>query len=258
MADEADAGRYGQAWADIYDDWFGDLDDTGPAVEVLAELAAGGPALEIGPGTGRLTIPLAERGIEVTAVESSARMAERLTGKLTGQRISVVVADAATIDLGPHAPPGGFALAYLSCNTLFQLTEQEAQLNCVRAIGRVLAPSGSLVVEASAPHCALLAAGNKNDVRTYEDGSVAITTTRADVATQRLDTTVVLLARGHRRVLPVPERFIWPAELDLMARLAGLSRAHRWSGWERGPFGATSTGHVSVYARDRRGDWERE
>ncbi|MEV6236312.1 methyltransferase domain-containing protein [Lentzea sp. NPDC051838] len=238
--------EYGDRWADIYDEWFGELTDTEPACAALAELAQGGPALEIGAGTGRLAIPLARLGVPVTAVEASAKMAARLRAKLSGERVEVVERDAAG-GLADLAPDGGFRLAYLSCNTLFQLTDQESQLACVVGAGAALGSGGVLVIEASVPNVELLHLGSKQRIDAMDHDRVVLTEARVTVATQRKDSTIVLLDNGAHRVLPVAERYCWPAELDLMARLAGLTLRNRWSGWERNPFDSRSTGHVSVY-----------
>lgn len=239
--------EYGDSWADLYDDWFGNLTDTEPAIAVLTELADGRPALEIGPGTGRLTIPLAQTRIEVTAVESSPRMVQRLRAKLDGEPVRVIEGDAAVMRIADVAPAGGFGLAYLSCNTLFQLQDQQSQADCLVRVGESLAPDGALVVEASMPNIELLARGSKQRIEALSDGRVAFTESRADVATQRKNSMVVLFDQDGHRVLPVLERWVWPAELDLMARLAGLTLTARWSGWEGQPFDSRSTGHVSVY-----------
>ncbi|SES33847.1 class I SAM-dependent methyltransferase [Actinokineospora terrae] len=243
------SAAYGEHWAEVYDEWFGQLDDTEYAVAVLAELADGREALEIGPGTGRLTLPLARTGIEVTAVEASPSMARKLRDKVVDEPIRVVDGDAAVIQLAELGPAVGFGLVYLSCNTLFQLCTQESQVDCIARAAEALRPDGVLVVEASVPDVALLHAGSKHGVRQVGADRVAITQVRADVATQRQVTTTVVLDGGPPTVLPVVERYISPAELDLMSRLGGLGLSERWSGWEGRPFDSRSTGHVSVYSR---------
>lgn len=243
------ASRYGDAWSDVYDDWFGDLSDTSLAVSVLAELAAGGTALEAGAGTGRLAVPLAATGITVIAVESSSRMAQRLQAKAHGLPVRLVVGDVLDVDWSAHLPPTGLALAYLSCNTLYQLPDQQTQLRCLARLAADLATGGLLVVEASVPNLTLLSTGRATSMRVLPDGRIAVTAVHADPAQQRISTDTVVFAGPQQHVLPVRERYIWPAELDLMARLAGLQLHRRWSGWERGPFTTTSTGHVTVYRK---------
>ncbi|WBB78170.1 class I SAM-dependent methyltransferase [Micromonospora sp. WMMD882] len=240
---------YGDAWADVYDEWFGELSDTTPAVGVLAGLAAGGVALEVGAGTGRLAVPLARAGGTVIAVESSPRMAGRLRAKAQGLPVRLVVGDVLDADWSAHLPPGGLALAYLSCNTLYQLPDQQAQRRCLARLAADLAVGGRLVVEASMPNLALLAAGRSTSMRVLPDGRVAVTTVRADPAHQRTTTDTVVFDGPRQHVLPVRERYVWPAELDLLAQLVGLGPEQRWSGWERGPFTSTSTGHVTVYRK---------
>ncbi|MFY1668497.1 class I SAM-dependent methyltransferase [Plantactinospora sp. WMMB334] len=245
----SDPGAYGDSWADVYDDWFANLADTKPAVAVLAELAEGRLALEVGAGTGRLTVPLAETGTTVIAVEASPRMADRLRAKIGGLPIHLVEGDVLHADWRPHLAPPGVALAYLSCNTLYQLPDQQAQLDCLTRLARDLAPGGLIVVEASIPDLTLLAAGRTTSMRVMNGDQPAVSTVRADPAGQTLHTDTVVFTGAEQRILTVRERYIWPAELDLMARLAGLTPTHRWSGWERHPFTSSSTGHVSTYRK---------
>jgi len=242
-----DPRRYGDAWADSYDTWFAGLDDTAPAVAVLSELAGGATALEVGAGTGRLAIPLAATGVPVIAVEASPRMADRLRSKIGDLPVTLVVDDILGAAWPTLVPPDGLALAYLSCNTLYQIPSQHAQTDCLRALAHRLATGGQLVVEASVPSLQLLQTGGHTSMRVMGDGRVAISTVSADAATQTLHTDTVVLGHDRPQVLPVHERYVWPSELDLMAKLAGLSLADRFSGWERHPFTRAATGHISIY-----------
>lgn len=223
----------------MYDDLFHGS-DVSPAIELLAGLAHDGRALELAIGTGRVALPLAERGVEVVGIDSSESMVARLREKAGGQSIPVTIGDMADV-----AVEGPFDLVYLVANSFFALLTQARQVDCFRAVAGALAPGGSFVLECFVPdpgrfdrRVQTLAVGE--DSATYE---VAL----HDAVHQRVDAQHITVDSEGHRLRPVAFRYAWPAELDLMAQLAGLQLGERYGDWDRRPFDATSTKHVSVY-----------
>lgn len=238
-----DASEYGRHAADVYDETYAHLTPDA-AVERLAELADGGPVCEFGIGTGRLALPLAARGLTVAGVEGSPEMAAGLRAKPGGDAVEVAVGDFAGTRV-----PGEFALVVLAFNTIFALPDQAAQVACFRNAAAHLRPGGRFVVEAWVPDPgAFRAGGALRPVRVTED-VVLLEAALLHPAEQRMTTTKVRLTNGGVHLLPANHRYAWPAELDLMAELAGLRREHRWEDWSGRPFTDHSREHVSVYRR---------
>ncbi len=208
----------------------------GPAVDLLVELAGDGRALEMAVGTGRVAIPLAERGVPVCGIELSEPMAAQLRGK-AGDLVPVTMGDMATTRV-----PGEFRVVYLVFNTLSNLLTQDAQVDCFINAARHLEPGGRFVVELGVPP--RLPPGVTSQVFTVEQDYLGVDT--YDLVSQRL---VSHHARSGRPITHPEFRFAWPAELDLMARIAGLRLEHRWADWRREPFTAASGSHVSVWRR---------
>ncbi|CAL9636302.1 class I SAM-dependent methyltransferase [Streptomyces sp. enrichment culture] len=213
----------------------------GPAVERLARLAEGGAALEFAIGTGRVAVPLAGRGVPVTGIDSSRPMVERLRAKAGGPAIPVVIGDMATA-----TAPGRYTLVYLVYNTISNLLTQAEQVQCFRNAARHLAPGGRFVVELWVPELRRLPPGQEATVWKSVPGSIGLDT--YDVLRQhvvshhfRFDET------EQARLFRSPHRYIWPAELDLMAQLAGFVLESRHADWGDAPFTADSPSHVSVY-----------
>lgn len=217
----------------------------GPTVEVLSELAAGGAALELAIGTGRVAIPLHEAGVPVTGVELSEAMISRLREKASAEEIPVVAGDMAGASAGE-----GFSLVYLVFNTIGNLLTQEEQVACFRNAARHLAPGGCFVVELGVPQLRSLAPGHGGTVEVSEPGYLLVDT--YDPLTQQLVSHHVRFdpavdgVRGAR-LGRTPQRYVWPSELDLMAQLAGFTRESRWADWDRSEFTADSRSHVTVY-----------
>ncbi len=213
----------------------------GPAVDRLAELAGDGRALEFAIGTGRVAIPLAERGVSVTGIELSGPMIDRLRAKVDEERIPVVVGDMATA-----RAEGEFALVYLVFNTISNLLTQVEQVTCFRNAARHLGAGGRFVIELWVPELRRLPPGSQATVGQSEPGYILLDT--YDVLHQQVvshhfhfdDTKQARLSRS-------PHRYIWPAELDLMAQLAGFELEDRHADWAGAEFTAESTSHVSVY-----------
>ena len=218
-----------------------------PTVALLSELAAGGRALELAIGTGRVAIPLREAGVEVAGIELSEAMIDRLREKVGAATIPVVQGD-----MTPATAGEGFTLAYLVFNTISNLLTQEQQVECFRNAARHLAPGGRFVVELWVPQLRSLAPGHGGTVEVSESGYLLVDT---------YDTLAQLVVSHHVRFDPqvdgsreaqlarTPHRYVWPAELDLMAQLAGFELEHRYAGFDRAEFTAESRSHVSVYRR---------
>lgn len=213
-----------------------------PAVELLAELAGDGPALELGVGTGRIALPLAGRGVPVHGIDLSRAMVDRLHAKPGGDAIDVTIGDFATARVEKT-----FSLAYLVFNTIMNLTTQDAQVDCFRNVAAHLAPGGRFVVEVMVPELRKLPAGQNAVPFHISDTRWAFDT--YDVATQAMSSNYVTIVDGRAEHWSIPFRYIWPAELDLMARLAGLRLRDRWEDWTREPFTSESGKHVSVWEK---------
>lgn len=213
-----------------------------PTVDLLAELAGNGPALELGIGTGRIALPLAARGVPVHGIDLSRAMVDRLRAKPGGDAIDVTIGDFATARVEKT-----FSLAYLVFNTVMNLTTQDAQVDCFRNVAAHLAPGGRFVVEVMVPELRKLPAGQSAVPFHISDTRWAFD--RYDVATQAMSSNYVTIVDGRAEHWTIPFRYVWPAELDLMARLAGLRLCDRWEDWTRAPFTSESGKHVSVWEK---------
>jgi SAM-dependent methyltransferase len=214
----------------------------GPAVDRLAELAGDGRALEFAIGTGRIALPLAQRGVPVAGIDSSEAMLAHLRDKPGAERIDAVAGDMAATRLD-----GEFALVYLVFNTIFNLTTQDGQVACFQNAAAHLRRGGRFVIEARVPELQRLAPGET--VLPWRADPDGLSFYVYDVVTQRLSGRHYELEDGRLVPNPIEMRYAWPAELDLMARLAGLRLEHRWAGWGGEPFTALSPAHVSVYEK---------
>jgi SAM-dependent methyltransferase len=219
--------------------------DEAATVAFLEQLARGGSALELAIGTGRIALPLAERGIHVEGIDFSPSMLARLRAKPGGDRIPVTLGNFAQVAVG-----GTYRLIYVVFNTLYNLLTQDEQVRCFQNVAAHLAEDGSFVVEGGVPtqYCNLR--NNQYvDLEAISVDKVGLDVARYDPATQLLEESHVTLSSGGIRLEPIVTRYIWPSELDLMARIAGLRLKERWAGWSREPFTASSTNCVSVYGR---------
>jgi SAM-dependent methyltransferase len=237
---------YGDAIAGRYDDLYQDMFDIDATVTFLAGYARGGRALELGVGTGRIALPLAERGVEVHGVDASEAMVAKMRAKPGGDRITVAMGN--FVD-----PPveGPFDLIYIPFNTLFGLTSQDEQIRCFANIAALLADEGVFALDAFVPDLTRFDRHQRFSVERIEDGIVYVDATRHDPMRQRSSTYHLALSQDGIEMFPVEIRYAWPSELDLMGRLAGLRLAERWASYSREPFGADSPSHVSVYERAR-------
>jgi len=213
----------------------------GPTVDRLVALADGGRALELAVGTGRVAVPLAARGVPVVGIELSQPMVDVLRTKVDEATVPVVLGDMATA-----TAPGEFSLVYLVFNTISNLLTQEEQVACFRNAARHLAPGGCFVVELWVPELRSLPPGRQATVWLSEPGYIGLDT--YDVLHQLVVSHHFRFDEGRdARLGRSPHRYVWPAELDLMAQLAGLALETRHADWSGAEFTADSRSHVSVY-----------
>jgi SAM-dependent methyltransferase len=231
---------YGEHIAAVYDDWFAEYDSD--AIDVLAELAQGGRALELGIGTGRFALPLSAKGVEVHGVDAATSMVARLKEKPGADRIAITMGNFADVPVD-----GKFALIYIVFNTFFALSSQEEQVRCFRNIASHLQPGGCFVMEAFVPEVARFTAGQVNRATKVTTDEVQLDVSQHDAATQRVNSQRIVLTEGNVRLYPVQIRYCWPSELDLMAQLVGLRLRTRWENWKREPFTSKATSHISIY-----------
>jgi len=240
-----DDGYFGESVAATYDESSAEMfasEAVEPAVSLLAGLAGGGRALELGVGTGRIALPLARRGVEVHGIDLSRAMTDRLRAKPGGEAIGVTVGDFAAA-----RAPGAFSVAYLVFNTIMNLTTQDAQVDCFRNVAAHLEPGGTFVVEVMVPDLRRLPPGQNTVPFHVGDSRLGFDT--YDTATQAMSSNHVRVEDGRGSFRSIPFRYVWPAELDLMARLAGMRLRERWEDWSRAPFTGDSRQHVSVWEK---------
>lgn len=235
---------YGEVWANVYDEEHSFLVPAEEQLDLLEHLADDRPVLELGIGTGRVALPLAARGIDVSGIDASRSMVDRMRSKPGGADITVTIGDMADLPV-----VGTFGLVYVVFNTLFGLGSQGAQAACFKSVARVLQPGGYFCMECFVPDLARF--HNGQSLRTVRLGmdDVRIDASLHDPVHQRIDTNIVRLASAGISVLPVHLRYAWPAELDLMGDLAGLRQHRRWADWNQHPFTAASTSHITVYRK---------
>ncbi|MFD5536642.1 class I SAM-dependent DNA methyltransferase [Streptomyces sp. NPDC127079] len=217
-------------------------DDTEEACAFLAKIAEGGPALELGVGTGRVALPLTRSGVAVTGIESSPKMLEQLRAKPGGAELDVVLGDFADVPV-----EGEFSLVYCVFNTFLLLLTQDDQLRCFQKAADRLKPGGAFVLQTlvlSADHY-----GHEEWTETMHVGAdeVVLLASVHDAAEQRVNRQQIVLTESGPRFFPMSFRYAWPSELDLMARMAGLTREERRTGWDEKPF--YYPGYVTVYRK---------
>jgi SAM-dependent methyltransferase len=236
--DERIAERYETYWPNLFEPAVVD-----PAVNVLADLAGTGTALELGIGTGRIALPLIERGVRVHGIELSPDMVERLRAMPGAADIDVTIGDFATTKVD-----GTFELAYLVRNTIMNLTTQDEQAACFRNVAAHLELGGCFVIEVAVPALRQLPPGET--IRAF-----TVTPTHlgfdeyVDLAAQLSFSHHYWVVDGQLETFSAPFRYVWPSELDLMARLAGMTLRERWSDWHREPFTSDSKEHISVWEK---------
>jgi hypothetical protein len=235
--DERIAKSYDAKWPELFEPAVLD-----PAVRFLADLAETSAALELGIGTGRIAIPLSQRGVRVHGIDLSPDMVAQLQGKPGTDDIGVTIGDFAITRVG-----GTFKLAYLVRNTIMNLTTQDEQVACFRNAAAQLEPRGCFVIEVGVPGLQRLPPGET--VRAFTVTPTHLGFDEYDVATQIAFSHHYWVVDGQLETLSAPFRYVWPSELDLMARLAGMTLRERWSDWTREPFTSDSRQHVSVWEK---------
>jgi SAM-dependent methyltransferase len=235
--DEHIAERYDASSSDMFEPAVVD-----PVVSFLADLAGEGGALELGIGTGRIALPLSQRGVRVHGIDLSTAMVARLRAKPGADDIGVTIGDFATTRVD-----GTFRLAYLVFNTIMNLTTQDEQVECFRNVATHLEPGGCFVIEVGIPGLQRLPPGET--VRAFTVSPTRLGFDEYDIGAQILFSHHYWVVDGRLEVFSAPYRYVWPSELDLMARLAGMTLRERWGGWDRQPFTSDSTTHVSVWAK---------
>jgi trans-aconitate methyltransferase len=236
------AQTYGEAFADIYDEWYSDISDVETCVAALTELSRGGPILELGVGTGRLALPLAAAGADVHGVDASPAMLDKLAA--ADPQGSVTVTEA---DFGSQIPKGPFNMVFAAYNTLFNLVTAEAQQRCLQLVAGQLAPGGYFAVEAFVPSPESSSPHRGVDVKHVAE-SVVLNATIRDPEAQTVRGQQIQLTNNGVRLRPWQIRYLTPLQLDASCAEAGLELAARWGDWAGDPFDDHSTRHVSIYA----------
>jgi len=235
--DERVAARYDEDDTEMFD-----AETVDPAADFLAELAGDGRALEFAVGTGRIALPLAQRGVPVHGIDMSEAMVARLRAKPGGEDVGVTIGDIATTTVD-----GSFALVYLVYNTIMNLTTQAAQVACFRNAAAHLESGGCFVVEVMIPELQRVPPGETFHVFHGSERRWGID--EYDVANQGLISHHLEIVGDQLERVSMPFRYAWPSEYDLMAELAGMRLRERWSGWKRQPFTSESRQHVSVWEK---------
>jgi SAM-dependent methyltransferase len=230
--------------ADIYDEHTTTPSTTLATVQFLAELAGAGRALELGIGTGRLALPLTARGVEVVGIDASLKMIEKLRAKPGGGDLQVVMGDFADV-----AAPGNYNLVYVAFNTFFALLSQADQIRCLCNVAAKLEPGGHFVLDCFVPDLTRFDHHQATKTMRVAQDRVELDTATHDPVNQRVDTTHVVLTPTGTELYPISLRYVWPAELDVMAMQAGLALETRFAGYDRRQFDRDSGMHVSVYRR---------
>lgn len=237
-------GYFDEFVAKTYDEAHGRNDAAAidQTVECLAQLAGDGPLLEFAIGTGRVAIPLVERGFDVRGIELSKAMVAQLRKKEAGPPMQIAIGDMRYERLDAQ-----FSLVFLVFNTIDNLTTQEAQVECFENAARHLSAGGRFLIETNVPPLQSLAFGERHAVFACEPDYIGVD--EIDVATQNYTSRKIWANKKQSKHLAIPFRYVWPSELDLMARLAGLELAFRWADWDRSPFNHMSRRHISVWQK---------
>jgi SAM-dependent methyltransferase len=238
--DGYDASTWGERRADVYDEAVA-KPESEPTLSALVELARGGRVLELGVGTGRLAVPLAQSGLEVVGVDASSSMLERLAVNAAGLGVTGVLGDFADVDVA-----GTFSLAFVAFNTFFLLSSQDAQRRCFRNVAARLSPDGVFAIEVFIAYD-VMSKFESLAVHEVSTDHVLLNVLRHDPSEQLVNMQEIRITEEGVKLYPSVFRYSWPSELDLLAELEGLRLRDRWENWEREPYGPRSRTHVSVY-----------
>lgn len=233
---------YGDRIADAYDSWFTRADPE--MIERLVELSAGGKALELGIGTGRVALPLRARGVEIHGIDASPAMVDRLREKPGGQDIPVQMTTFSQFEMDDR-----YKLIFVVFNTLFALPTQPEQVSCFRSVAKALAPGGKFVIEAFVPDVTRFDRGQATRTVEVSDDYVRLECSQYDRSTQMVNAQIVEVSERRVKLHPISIRYAWPAEIDLMAQLAGMKLLERWGGWQKAPFTSSSDVHISLFGK---------
>ena len=243
------AATYGDKIADVYDQMYPMRANVRPTVDALAKLAGNGPALELGIGTGRVALPLAERGIEVHGIDASKAIIAKMRAKPGGDTIPVTISDFSDFSLKDANRRRKFSLVYVVFNTLFQATSQQAQVNCFRSVAAHLTDAGVFLVEAFVPDMSRFTRNQNVSAGRVESDLVSLDISSHDPVNQFVQSQHVYFTESGIKLYPVQVRYSWPSELDLMAQLAGMRLRERWGDWNDSPFTVSSENHISIYEK---------
>lgn len=239
-----DDSTYGDSFADVYDDWYDDVSDVQATVNTLVQLGSSGPFLELGVGTGRLALALAHTGAQVSGIDSSAAMLQRLQDKATGHGLEVMTILGDMVD---DLPVGPFATIFVAYNTIFSLQTPQRQLELFTQVASRLRPNGTFVVEAIVPN-PQRPAGSTVGVRSMHVGRLVLSVDMHDPETQHVEGQFVEFTESSGvRLRPWSIRYSYPHELDAMATTSGLRLTQRWTNMQQDIFNDDSETHVSVY-----------
>jgi SAM-dependent methyltransferase len=239
--------EYGETWAEIYDEVFSWVDDTGPSVRRIAQIAGAGEVLELGAGTGRVALPLAQQGIDVHALEVSGKMIRALEAKAaaTGASLTVHQADMCEFDLGKK-----FAVVFMTHNTLSALATQDEQMMCVSSAARHLRDDGTLIIDQGIPSLEMLVGdGTLRFTRADQTGTWLLAH-KHNWPSQQVISQRIRMSDGNTFCGTIKGRYLWPSEMDLMARLSGLRLTERWSDWNDNQFTSESRTFISNFRLD--------
>lgn len=228
-------------WAEDFDD-FNSVLDPAPAVDFLVSICPAGVFLELGIGTGRIAIELASENRSVHGIDVSRNLLAVLEFKKGAKKVTASLGDMADFEVSER-----FDVVYTACSSIFHVTEQERQLKCLQCAARALKTGGYFIVETFMPSSAFLSPNRKIKLRSLNDTSASLTAVTTNLATQKIHYQELLLSEQGVKCLPVEQRFIWPAELDLMATAAGLSLVDRFGSYYRAPFTQKSSHQICVY-----------
>ncbi len=244
MKDGYDASIYGERISSKYDEWYGSCEKS--VIDLICEYADGGTIFELGIGTGRIAIPLVERGLSVAGIDASRAMVEQMKKKSGSESIRVQIGDFSCFSADKH-----YDMAFVAFNTFFLLPDQEQQINCFRSVHKLLSSEGRFLIEAFVPD--LKRFDKDQTVRTVDlsDGSVKLECSQHDAVQQVVTSQIVNISENGVKLYPVKVRYAWPSEIDLMARLTGFELLERWGGWKKEPFSKNSGFHVSLYQRSK-------
>jgi SAM-dependent methyltransferase len=239
-----DLGRYGRSFADVYDEWYRDVSDVGATVERVRQLCGADPVLELGVGTGRIALPLADAGLEVVGIDSSKEMLDALRAKPDATRVCAVLGDMAALPF-----VSTFSVVLVAFNTLFNLASHEHIEQCFHDVARALTREGAFVVEAFVPPAPGEADDDGVSVREIRDDAVVLTAATRTHHDHTIRGSHIEIGPGGIRLRPWWLCYATPDDLDRFAASAGLTLVSRHAGWREEPFDRDSTNHVSVYRR---------